>query len=334
MKLSAHRLSRLRAMIAILCVPALAFVMTACAGASDAGGQGASSGWKPTRPVTFLVPGSPGGGGDLLFRNLQEFMKDKHPDVKTEVVNRPGAGTAIAYTELKGDNGNPYVLSLLFSGLITLPIDQKVAYSWTDFTPIAITELDTQFLVAKAGAPWKDFGGYADHARQKGLMNVGVAGASSRSDISSRQVAEKIGVKYNPVYLQSGGDIMRALLAGDIDIASLSSQEFIGQLKSGDVTAQLTLSDKVVPIAPLDKIPTAKDVLDITPDGVDFKGVMAAGGLAPEEKAYWEGVAKEWSESDTYDKHVETSLLLKNVLLGDDATKYLKTFEDNYEATK
>lgn len=332
MKLSARPLSRLRAVAAIFCVPALAFVLTACAG--DSGGQGASGAWKPTRPVTFLVPGNPGGGGDLLFRNLQQFMKDKHPDVKIEVVNRPGAGTAVAYTELKGENGNPHILSLLFSGLITLPIDQKVAYTWTDFTPIAITELDTQFLVAKADASWKDFDGYADHARQKGVMNVGVAGASSRSDISSRQVADKIGVKYNPVYLQSGGDIMRALLAGDIDIASLSSQEFIGQLQSGDVSAQLTLSDKAVPIAPLDKIPTAKDVLGITPDGVDFKGIMTAGGLAPAEKAYWEDVAKEWSASATYDKHVKTSLLLKNVLLGDKATQYLKTFEDNYQATK
>jgi tripartite-type tricarboxylate transporter receptor subunit TctC len=333
MRLSMRFSSRFRAITAFACVPALALVTAACAGAGGDSGGGAA-GWKPTRPVTFLVPGSPGGGGDLLFRNLQQFMTKKYPDVKTEVVNRPGAGTAVAYTELKGENGNPHILSLLFSGLITLPIDQKVAYSWTDFTPIGITELDTQFLVTKSGSPGEDFNGYVDQARQKGAMNVGVAGASSRSDISSKQVADKIGVKYNPVYLQSGGDIMRALLAGDIDIASLSSQEFIGQLKAGDVTAQLTLSDKVVPIAPLDKIPTAKDVLGITPDGVDFKGVAGAGGLSPAEKAYWQDVIKQWAASDIYDDHIKTSLLLKNVLLADDATTYMKTFEDNYQATK
>lgn len=289
--------------------------------------------WVPDRPVTFLVPGNPGGGGDILFRNLQSFMQEAHPDVTVQVVNRPGAGTAIAYTELKSNEGDPHILSLLFSGLITLPIEQEVSYVWTDFTPIAITELDTQFLVLNADSPWPDFESYADHARQEGVMNVGVAGAASRSDISTRQLAEDLGVRHNPVYLQSGGDIMRALLAGDVDVAALSSQEFIGQVEAGDVIAALVLGEETVPIPPLDDVPVAQEVLGFAPDGVDFKGVIAAGGITDEQAAYWESVVTEWTSSDVYNEHIEMSLLLKDVITGDELTSFLQTFEDDYRSS-
>lgn len=290
--------------------------------------------WVPERPVTFLVPGNPGGGGDILFRNLQVYMTDAHPDVTVQVVNRPGAGTAIAYSELKSNEGDPHILSLLFSGLITLPIEQELEYVWTDFTEIAVTELDTQFLVLSAASPWSDFESYAAHARDTGAMNVGVAGAASRSDISTRQLAENLGVQHNPVYLQSGGDIMRALLAGDVDVAALSSQEFIGQANAGDVLPALVLGAESVPIPPLDVVPVAQEVLDFSPDGVDFKGVIAAGAITAEQEAYWESVVTEWTESEVYNEHIETSLLLKDVITGEELTEFLQTFEDDFRSTR
>lgn len=298
---------------------------------TEAGPTETTLAWEPSETVTFLVPGSPGGGGDILFRNLQSFMQDAYPDVTVRVENRPGAGTAIAYTELLGHEGDPHILSLLFSGLITLPIDQAdLEYTWTDFTALAITELDTQFLVLSSDSEWSDFESYADYAEQEGVMNVGVAGAASRSDISTRQVAEELGVEHNPVYLQSGGDIMRALLAGDVEIAALSSQEFIGQAEAGDVVPVLTLGEEAVPQAPLDEVPVAADVLGFAPDGVDFKGAVGAGGITEDQVEYWTTVLTDWADSPAYNEHIEDSLLLKNVISGDELTEFLQSFEEDY----
>ncbi len=59
---------------------------------SLAGAQGA---WRPTRPVTIVVPFTPGGSTDFLARLLGQSITDAL-GVGVVVENRPGAGGGIA----------------------------------------------------------------------------------------------------------------------------------------------------------------------------------------------------------------------------------------------
>jgi tripartite-type tricarboxylate transporter receptor subunit TctC len=51
----------------------------------------------PDKPITLIVPGPPGGGTDLLARELAEAVKP-FIGVRVVVENKPGAGGALGVT--------------------------------------------------------------------------------------------------------------------------------------------------------------------------------------------------------------------------------------------
>jgi tripartite-type tricarboxylate transporter receptor subunit TctC len=69
-------------LVALLLLPALAFA------------------WEPTKPVTVLVPNTPGAGNELAFRTLTAIIAKTNPGPKFVVVNQPGADGVVALNHL------------------------------------------------------------------------------------------------------------------------------------------------------------------------------------------------------------------------------------------
>jgi tripartite-type tricarboxylate transporter receptor subunit TctC len=78
-----------------------------CAALGGAWAQAAPD-W-PTRPVTLVVPSSPGGGTDVYGRILAQALSEqlKHPFV---VENKPGASGAIGATVVAKADGDGHTL--------------------------------------------------------------------------------------------------------------------------------------------------------------------------------------------------------------------------------
>jgi len=72
----------------------------------------AAQGYKPTRPVEFIVHGGPGSGVDVTARFVNGVLeKEKLLPVRALVVNKPGGGGAVAaafLAEKKGDVHIPF----------------------------------------------------------------------------------------------------------------------------------------------------------------------------------------------------------------------------------
>ena len=97
--------------IALGSLAALAFVMTAPASAQTK---------YPDHQIELLVPYQAGGGTDGLARAFADASR-KHIDQPIVVINKPGAGGAIGWSEVINSRPDGYKLAVLTVELLTLP---------------------------------------------------------------------------------------------------------------------------------------------------------------------------------------------------------------------
>ena len=74
-------------------------LMTAVAGGAIAVANSEARAGYPDKPITFIVPYSPGGGSDQQARRLQPGL-EKALGVKIRIVYKTGGGGAIGFNAL------------------------------------------------------------------------------------------------------------------------------------------------------------------------------------------------------------------------------------------
>ena len=150
------RSTKLVALGAALLGSALAFTMPA--NAKD---------WTPTRTITFVVPAGTGGGADQMAREIQGVAA-KHKLLKRPmvVINESGGAGAQGFLDVKGSKGDANKIIITLSNLFTTPLATGVPFSWKDFTPVAMLELDEFVLWVNADTPYKTAKDYIDAVKK------------------------------------------------------------------------------------------------------------------------------------------------------------------------
>src|SRR3954464_5912833 len=76
--------------------------------------------WRPEKPIEIISGVAPGGALDIMARAMQKIWQDKRAfSVPSTVVNRPGAGSAVAWTYLNSHAGDAHYLSVTSPTLLT-----------------------------------------------------------------------------------------------------------------------------------------------------------------------------------------------------------------------
>jgi len=98
----------------------------------------AQAAWQPAKPVEFIATAGPGGGTDIIARTVQSIVtKYKFTSEPIVVVNKGGGSGAEGYTYGKAAAGDPHKVIFGTSNAWQQPMVSKVAYNYTDLTPIA-----------------------------------------------------------------------------------------------------------------------------------------------------------------------------------------------------
>ena len=307
----------------------LATALGAC-GAEGGGGGGGGGGekeasWEPTGPVTMIVPFEPGGGSDVLGRTMAAGFEAVRPGITVSVENRAGAGGAVGYSYLLEQSGNPHFLLASETAGVAIPVTTDVPFKWQDFTPAAQIAEDATLLVVDEASDYKELDDIV-RAAEGGQVTVAVSGATGLDTIVTGLWEEESGIKFERVVFESGGEIVRALLGGDVDIAMLNPSEVIGQLRAGNMRAVAVFADQRYEGGSLAEVPTAKE------EGIDvaftqYRGLLAAGGIQPAEAQYWIDTAELWTEDPSYDKYIEDNYLIPVLRKGDEFAAYLEEYE-------
>ena len=144
-----------------------AALLAALAAVSTARAQDA----YPTKPVSVVVPFSPGGISDVIGR---PFVHSLGKALKQSFIieNRPGAGGGVGMAYAARAKPDGYTLMVALSSISAIPASDRLfgrppAYEIKQFAPIALISADPAFLVVRADSPWKTVKDLVEAAKAK-----------------------------------------------------------------------------------------------------------------------------------------------------------------------
>jgi len=227
----------------------------------------------PTKEVQIIIPWAAGGATDLIFRALAATT-GKYLGKAVVVVNRPGGGGAVGYTEAAQARPDGYTLVSAVTPLTILPHQVTTAFTYKNFDAIINVVDDPSMFLVRSDAPWKSLRDFLDYAKKNpDMITVGNSGAGGGVHLVALAFERAAGVKFNHIPFSGGGPSVTALLGGHINAVSVSPPEGIEHVKAGKLKIIALFAEKRFEMFP--DVPTVKE------QGIDFVMGMWRGLVAP-----------------------------------------------------
>ncbi len=231
----------------------------------------------PEKPITFVVPASPGGVTDLIARAVGQRMAESlHQQVVVE--NKPGATNQIAaeYVAHAAPDGYTLLVSPEATFVINPYIFKKLPYDPVkDFVPVTGLISIQQALIA---APTLPVANVADlialGKREPGTLNYGTFGLGSTGHLNMEMFEAAAGVKFIAVHYKGAAPALTDVMAGHIQMMFISVGSAVQPARTGKV--------KLLAIGGKKQLAALPDVPTIAENGLkDFEAVSWFGLFAP-----------------------------------------------------
>ncbi len=252
----------------------LAAIALACAGLYAAAVPAAG---YPERPINLIVSYGPGGGTDLVARMLAPYLqKYLGNDARIVVLNRPGAGGAIGFTELARAQPDGYTIGFINTpNLLTIPIERKSGFTWQSFDLLGNLIDDPGAFSVRTDNPMKTLADLSAYARQNpGKVTVGTTGTGSDDHLAMLKFERASSTQLSHIPYKGAGEVRGALASGEITIGAINVGEALQYQKGGTPLRFLGQMGKTRSAA-LPDIPTFKE------QGYDFELASLRGLAAP-----------------------------------------------------
>ena len=202
--------------------------------------------WKPTRPVTIIVPWAAGGSTDQVTR-ITAAEIEKALGQKVVIVNQPGASGSIGtkstldapkdgYTWTAGaakDLGTYAVLGM---------VDTKIQ-DWALFLSVA----NVSTLSVNPNSPYKTVDDLLNAMKAKpGQISVATAGVNSSGHSAIEAIARQAGVKYKHVTYDGGNPAVVATVAGETDATTQLTVEQAEMIRGKRLRPLAVVGDRPV----------------------------------------------------------------------------------------
>lgn len=234
---------RLRRRTAISTVAAALCALAAAPGAL------AQTAWKPTRAVTLIVPYSPGGGTDVMARQVaKELTRQWNQPVNVE--NHPGAdgliGTRRAI-DAKPD-GHTFLVQLPSLVLIRHLPSFKGVDPATQLMPVTAYSVLSGVYVANAAIPGNTLGEVVAHCKTAATpCSFGTTENTARLRLQmlATELPSMIVVNY-----KGGGQLINDLLGNNVNIGSMGYTAVLPHMKSGTLKVLMSSGKQRSPVLP------------------------------------------------------------------------------------
>jgi len=273
--------------------------------------------WKPVRPVEIIVHTGPGGGSDVLARNVATMMeKEKLVPVRMQVINKPGGNGAVAAAALAEKKDDPHTIGLITSVWIAGPLTSSEAkITVHDLKPIAGLMLEPAVFAVRADSPYKSLKEFVDAAKaHPGTLKQSGGSITSRDNIIRLSLQHATGAKWAFVSFQGGGERLAALLGGHVDIMVIEPQEAGEQVRAGKLRVLAQLAEKRLP--GYADVPTLKEAGFDVVSTPQIRAVVAPPQQSAEASAYWEGRFDALRRTESWKKYIHDYQLEEHFLRG------------------
>ncbi|MBK9675780.1 MAG: tripartite tricarboxylate transporter substrate binding protein [Betaproteobacteria bacterium] len=242
----------------------------------------ASAQWKPTKPITIIVPWAAGGSTDQVTRVAAAEI-EKALNQKVVIVNQPGASGSIGtknvveapkdgYTWAAGaakDLGTYAVLGML---------DTRIQ-DWALFLSVA----NVSTLSVNPATPYKTPTELIDAMKAKpGAISVATAGVNSSGHSAIEAISRAANVKYKHVTYDGGNPAVVATVAGETESTTQLTVEQAEMIRGKKLRPLAVIGDKPVELDGYGVIEPMTKWMPGFKEPANYFGIFIPKGVPPE----------------------------------------------------
>ena len=215
----------------------------------------------PERPISYVVPFTPGGVTDMIGRIYSQSIGDTLGQ-SIVVENRPGTGGSLGSATVARAKPDGYTLvgGTISSHSINVSIYPDIGYDPVqDFSPVILTGTLPNVLVVRSDSPFNSVDELIAAAKEKEEnLTVGSSGIGSSQHLAAELFGSMVDAKLLHVPYKGSAPSLQALVAGEIDLLFdnlTSAMPLIqaGRLKPLAITSKQ--ADPALPdVKPLDQL--------------------------------------------------------------------------------
>lgn len=204
----------------------------------------------PSQPVELVVPWPAGGGSDTLMRMVAEYASQSL-DEPIVVVNKPGAGGSLGLKEVADSTPDGHTMGMIATGFIAEQYNNPNAPVIDDYKFVAYIGTDPAALSASAESGIETLDEFIEEARADpgGLLN-GNDQPGGSSYLAIALMENTLDVEVTRVPYGGYAPTVQALLAGEVDTATVSVPDMAEHHRAGRLTILAVAGDERHPEVP------------------------------------------------------------------------------------
>jgi tripartite-type tricarboxylate transporter receptor subunit TctC len=198
-----------------------------------------AQGVYPTKPVRLVVPFAAGGPNDVMGRVLAQQLTVLTGQ-SFVVENKAGAGGVIGTDAVAKAAPDGYTLAFISGPFTMAPaLQSKMPYdTLKDLAPVTKVAESPMVMMIPSNSRFKNAQELMDFAKKNPeKLNYGSGGIGSTPHLTTELLGSVTGAKFTHVPYKGGGESIKALMAGEIDVLIDSITSTEGPLASGRVKA-------------------------------------------------------------------------------------------------
>lgn len=262
----------------------------------------------PAKTIKLICPFGPGGATDLAARVLASVIPE-YLGQPVVVVNKPGAGGAIAFKYVVDSKPDGYIMMMtaIGSNAMLPAVNPNLPFSYNDLTYVCMVQANPNVLVVRKDAPWKTFQDLVkDIKAHPGKYKYSVSGPGTILNFGIILMLKAVGLPKDALQMvpfDSGGEATAALLGGHVDLLSVNTPPIIGHLRAGTLRGLAVTTKERLKEFP--NIPTYAELGYPQIDLVGWRGVAGPPGLPDYVVKKWEDAAAKMVKSKAWLRLVE-----------------------------
>ncbi|WP_426005656.1 tripartite tricarboxylate transporter substrate binding protein [Paenarthrobacter sp. NyZ202] len=241
---------------------------------------------KKGKSIELIVSFSPGGAVDTAARLVQPIL-EKELGTNVEVINKPGAGGQIGYTQLTSAKPDGYTIGATGSpSVVASPLDpaRGAKYTRDSFQPLGRQVIDPTVIAVQPDSPYKTLKELLDAAKANPKsMTASTTGLQTGEHFALAQMQEVTGAEFAPVHFSEGASqATTAFLGKHVEILVANVSDVTDLTKQGKA--------RVLGVMTAERAPSLPDVPTFKESGYELEAGTVRGYSAP--AGLPDGVAK------------------------------------------
>jgi len=284
----------------------------------------------PPSSPECIVPGSSGGGGDLMCQLIKTALaQNKVFDQPMQITYMPGGVGAVTYNTIIAQRpAEPGTLIAWSSGsLLNLAQGKFGRFDEGAVRWVAALGKSYGAIAVRSDSPYKNLDDLVKALKQQPRKVLfGSGGTAGGQDwVQAALLAKAAGIDIGElryIALESGGESATALLGGYIEVSSTDAFEVITHLQRGEMRLLAVLSEERLG-GELKDVPTARE------QGYDIvcpvvRGFYLGPGVSDEDYAWWKHTFDQLLASEQFAQLRSGFRLLPFAMTGDQLRTYVK----------